>query len=451
MRHATGNRFGGIYSGKALTAQLSKPGSPVRVPIKTLFRFPFCRLLIVFVMVTLWSISVLANPPQVQLQSFGPGTQFPLPIGTSIVLDISLVHDAGTSIVVTFSLSNNDGELIQLGSPQTFTTFGNATASVFIPSQCFSPGTGWRVYAAAQGQVNFTTSSYLPNLTEASVSIQQNPPQMAFEPISTGNTLTISSQANATQDQTNLTINETIYFWVLPANIGCATSSGYTLQIDLDGVLDSTPITIPGGYELTDIDLAVAGSGIGAGSHTITFSILDPSNTSVASTSKPFFLASPPAIQTQPSGLTVLVGNSAIFTIAASATPAPSYQWEFNGATISGASSSSYTISDAQLSNAGNYSCTVANYAGNLTSTTAALQVNVPTQPTIAAFTIPSTGNAQMTVNGQTGTTDIIESSPDLVHWTPVTAYTTSSPTSKIAFPTLPNANKAFYRIRLQN
>src|SRR5208283_1237309 len=62
-----------------------------------------------------------------------------------------------------------------------------------------------------------------------------------------------------------------------------------------------------------------------------------------------------PAITTQPVSQTVLTGASVTFTAAASGTPTPTYQWQYNGANISGATSASYTIASVATGNAGTY------------------------------------------------------------------------------------------------
>ena len=87
---------------------------------------------------------------------------------------------------------------------------------------------------------------------------------------------------------------------------------------------------------------------------------------------------SPPAIGTQPQNLTVNQGNSAIFTVVASGTAPLSYQWRFNGANIAGATASSYTRNNAQTNDAGNYSVVITNSVNSITSSNAALIVNVP-------------------------------------------------------------------------
>ena len=78
-------------------------------------------------------------------------------------------------------------------------------------------------------------------------------------------------------------------------------------------------------------------------------------------------------------------GANVTFNVVATGTAPLSYQWQFNGANISGATSASYTKNNVQASDAGNYSVVVTNVAGTVTSSNAVLTVNVPpsitTQP----------------------------------------------------------------------
>src|SRR6185369_395496 len=76
---------------------------------------------------------------------------------------------------------------------------------------------------------------------------------------------------------------------------------------------------------------------------------------------------SPPVITSQPQPLTVTAGSSAPFTVTASGSTPFYYQWRFNGTNI-GANSSTYTVSNAQLANAGNYSVIITNSLGAVTS-----------------------------------------------------------------------------------
>jgi sugar lactone lactonase YvrE len=88
-----------------------------------------------------------------------------------------------------------------------------------------------------------------------------------------------------------------------------------------------------------------------------------------------------PAIQTQPQSQTVTAGNSVQFSVTASGRPAVTYQWNFNGTPINGATNSTYGISNAQSGNAGNYTVVVTNVLGSVTSNQATLTVNSVTPP----------------------------------------------------------------------
>ncbi len=88
-----------------------------------------------------------------------------------------------------------------------------------------------------------------------------------------------------------------------------------------------------------------------------------------------------PVITTQPVSTSVSAGGNASFTVTA--TNATTYQWFFNGASITGATSPAVTIPNAQAANAGSYFVTATNAAGSVTSDTATLTVNTPApQPT---------------------------------------------------------------------
>ena len=83
-----------------------------------------------------------------------------------------------------------------------------------------------------------------------------------------------------------------------------------------------------------------------------------------------------PQVSTQPIDQYAAVGGSATFSVAASGSSTLSYQWNFNGSAISGATGSSYTVTNAQSSNAGSYTVTVTDTLGSVTSAAANLYVN---------------------------------------------------------------------------
>lgn len=83
-----------------------------------------------------------------------------------------------------------------------------------------------------------------------------------------------------------------------------------------------------------------------------------------------------PLITTQPTNQTVIAGNSATFSVSACGAGL-GYQWRFNGASLPGATASSFTTNNVQAGSAGTYTVVIANTAGSTTSTDAVLTVLV--------------------------------------------------------------------------
>ena len=87
-----------------------------------------------------------------------------------------------------------------------------------------------------------------------------------------------------------------------------------------------------------------------------------------------------PKIQDQPENRTVLVGQTAIFSVTATSTAPLTYQWHKGTTEISGANSASYvTPSTTGSDNGAQYSVVVSNSAGNTTSAMATLTVGAVT------------------------------------------------------------------------
>lgn len=135
---------------------------------------------------------------------------------------------------------------------------------------------------------------------------------------------------------------------------------------------------IPGA---TDINLTLtAVQPTDAGNYTVTVT-----NSAGAITSRIAVLTvlASPAITSQPQSRTNVVGTSAAFSVTANGAAPLTYQWQFNGANIGGATGSNLTLANVQPSDAGNYLVVVTNAAGSVTSAVAVLTVWLP--PTITA------------------------------------------------------------------
>jgi len=104
-----------------------------------------------------------------------------------------------------------------------------------------------------------------------------------------------------------------------------------------------------------------------------------------------------PNILTNPVSVTVTAGVTATFNVSATGIPDPTYQWLKNGATISAATGTSLTISNARCADAASYSVIVSNIAGSVTSSNATLTV-IGSAP-VASFTAtPTSGTEPLSV-----------------------------------------------------
>jgi hypothetical protein len=100
----------------------------------------------------------------------------------------------------------------------------------------------------------------------------------------------------------------------------------------------------------------------------------------------------PPSIASHPLNATATVGGSATFTVSVAGSTPLSYQWQRNGADISGATNASYTISNVQSSdNGAQFRVVVTNAYGTATSNPATLTVTSNQAP-VATINTPLSG-----------------------------------------------------------
>jgi hypothetical protein len=120
---------------------------------------------------------------------------------------------------------------------------------------------------------------------------------------------------------------------------------------------------------------------------------------SVTSDDATLTIGSPPVITEQPVSQSVTQKSNVTFTVAASGTPAPTFQWKKNGVVISGATSSSFTLKAVNKGDTGDYSVDVRNSIGWVTSQRAALVVANQGGKSLADGENPDSGSADSSIN----------------------------------------------------
>lgn len=138
----------------------------------------------------------------------------------------------------------------------------------------------------------------------------------------------------------------------------------------------------------------------------------DGDNDGVPDLTDPDAIVIAPTITTQPSSKTAAVGDTVTFTVLASGSPAPTYQWKKGGVAINGATSSTLTLTAVDATAAGTYSVAAANSAGTVSSSNAILTIVpagtlsppiISTQP--ASHTIAIGGTVSLSVSASGGQT----------------------------------------------
>jgi endonuclease/exonuclease/phosphatase family metal-dependent hydrolase len=84
---------------------------------------------------------------------------------------------------------------------------------------------------------------------------------------------------------------------------------------------------------------------------------------------------SPPVITTQPQSEAAGEGGFAIFSMSATGSPAPDFQWQFNNTNLIGQTDSTLALNNLTTNQAGTYSVTVTNVAGATNSSAVTLVV----------------------------------------------------------------------------
>src|SRR6266550_2645932 len=158
-----------------------------------------------------------------------------------------------------------------------------------------------------------------------------------------------------------------------------------------------------------------------------------------------------PSITTQPASQTVTAGQTATFSVIAAGTAPLSYRWMKGGATISGATSSSYTTPPTTSGDNGSqFTVMVSNPVGSATSNAATLTVSAAA----VAPSITTQPASQMVTAGQTATFSVVATGTPLLSYqwmkggTTILGATSSSYTTP---PTTTSDNNSQFTVMVSN
>jgi pectate lyase len=218
---------------------------------------------------------------------------------------------------------------------------------------------------------------------------------------------------------------------------GFASGSNYVLQITLQRTdTTSLAVTISWLNSGNGATLTTSYTDTGATNFSFDGIALRPSGSSstaaaiVFSEAKVEFIpgATGPSITEDVQDQQVFVSQTASFSVLASGTLPLFYQWYYNtNSLLTNATSSSLTITNAQLTDAGGYSVLVSNAYGVVTSSVAQLSVSTPDAPSIitqpqdqivsagdsAVFTVQAGGSEPLSYQWYYNTNTLVDGATD--------------------------------------
>ena len=327
------------------------------------------------------------------------------------------MSSSATTPVITAQPPN---ATVTVGQPATFTVAaaGTAPLSYQWTKNGMNVGTNSATYTTAATTSSDNGAKIQVTVSNSKGSAPSSVVTLTVDAASTKPSIT-TQPANVT-----VTVGQTATFTVV-ANGSAPLSYQWTKNGTKVGTNSATYTTAA--TALTDngakIQVTVTNAEGSAPSSTVTLTV------DAASTK--------PSITTQPASVTVTVGQTATFTVAATGAAPLTYQWTKNGTNVGTNSATYTTAATTSADNSAQIKVTVSNSAGSTPSSTVTLTVSAgATKPTIttqpgnvtvtvgqtATFTVAATGAAPLTYQWTKNGTNVGTNSA-----TYTTAATTSS------------------------
>ncbi len=221
------------------------------------------------------------------------------------------------------------------------------------------------------------------------------PPSIVLQPVSQ----TVVPGATAFFSVTNTGDSPLFYRWYFQGTNGGTTNLVRSISVNNNALTNGDVLAVPNTVPAT------------LGNYFVSVS-----NKFLSVTSSLVTLAfgAQPVIISPPAGLTTNAGSSVTFNVTASASPDPAYQWQFNGTNLGGATSTSFTLSNVQTNNTGDYTVVVSNAVGMVTSSPPAhLTVSISSGPA----TITVQPMSEIVVAGSNATFSVVaDGTPPLTY-----------------------------------
>jgi len=272
-----------------------------------------------------------------------------------------------------------------VGGAVSFTATAVAAAVSGGPSTSYlweysSDGSSYSALDAAANPSAATTTLTLTDLQLSQAGFYRLRATTSATGTLSGTTNVVSFSAPSNLTVTTALLPPTIL--TAPADATVLTGSSTTFTVSAGG---STPFTyqwsrrLAGEADFTAIAGATSASyTLGpvtladAGSYRVTVGNSEGTATSAAAV---LTVNQVPVITSQPVGGSFQPGATITLAVSATGVPAPTYQWRRNGVAISGATASTYTITNATGAANGSYTVSITNAVGSVTSSAASVAV----------------------------------------------------------------------------
>ncbi len=335
-------------------------------------------------------------------------TQLDASSNSWVLIKAENINDAG--LIVGYGTNNGTlhGFLLTVAGTGAAPNITNQPAPVAVivsTNATFTVVADGTAPLAYQWRLNTTTNIF--GATNATLTITN------VQATNAGNyTVVITNNfGSVTSSPAALTVNFPPSITNPPTPVSVVVSNNATFSVDASGTatlifqwqINGTNLSFGTGTSLTITNAQATN----AGSYTV---VITNNFGSITSSPAALTVNFPPSLTTPPASQSVLVGSNATFTCAASGTAPLAYQWKFIS-NLAGQTNTASTVTNAQAGNAGNYSVSVTNSYGSVTS--AAAYLNVVPIPTFASIRVTN-ANVLIGFNTSTGATYSVEAKTNL-------------------------------------